>query len=179
MKTAQLHLIAIALLMIVVITGIVQAGELRTTEDQRFYVNGSWVRAADLKPGDMVETYDGKHIRITNVTDVMSDTPLQVYGFTTNNTTQSYVLADGILTSDGAGGLTSSTAPVSVWREWWARLLFWRRTVSANDGSNEKSTVAVERVSAAGVFVARARCVLTPRTAEASILRNQACRGNT
>ena len=131
MKPAQLQVIGIALLMIVVVTGIVQAGELRTTEDQRFYVNGSWVPASDLKPGDIVGTYDGKRVRITNVTDVTSDTPLQVYGFTANNTAQGYVLADGILTSDAAGGLTSSTARVSGWRQWWAHfLLFWRDSVA-------------------------------------------------
>jgi len=136
MKPAQLPAVtAIVLLMIVVVTGIVQAGELRTTEDQRFYVNGSWVRASDLKAGDIVGTYDGKRVRITNVTDVTSDTPLQVYGFTANNTAQGYVLADGILTSDAAGGLTSSTARASVWRQWWAHfLLFWRDSVASAVG---------------------------------------------
>lgn len=116
MKPTQLHVIAIALLIVVVVAGVAQAGELRTTDDQRFYVNGSWVRAADLKPGDVMETYDGKRIRITNITDVTSDKPLEVYGFATNATTQSYVLADGLLTSADASRPTPNTGRVSMWR---------------------------------------------------------------
>jgi hypothetical protein len=135
MKPAQLHLIGIALLILVVVTGIAQAGELRTTMDQQFYVNGSWVSAAALKPGDIVQTYDGKRIRIANITDVTSDKPLEVYGFTTNNTTHSYVLADGILTRNDAALDQPDADRDHTRRSWWAHFLaFWQHPVARTVG---------------------------------------------
>jgi hypothetical protein len=128
MKPAQVHVIGIALLILVVATGLAQAGELRTTLDQQFYVNGSWVAAAALKPGDIVQTYDGKRVRITNVTDVTSDKPLEVYGFTTKSATHGCVLAGGILTRADTGRPESNTGRISAWRRWWVQsLLFWHR----------------------------------------------------
>ena len=125
MNPTQLHVIGIALLILVVVTGIAQAGELRTTMDQQFYVNGSWVTAAALKPGDIVQTYDGKRVRITNITDVTSDRPLEVYGFTTNNTTHDYVLADGVLTRADDGGAQAKPGRVSMWRRWWYHFILF------------------------------------------------------
>jgi len=135
MKPVQLLVIVIGLLIAVVAAGSVHAGQLSTTDDQRFYVNGSWVRAADLKPGDIMETYDGKRIRITNITDVTSDQPLAVYGFTTNSTTTSYVIADGIVTSADGGARSLNTGRASIWRNWWGKfLLFWRHPIAATLG---------------------------------------------
>lgn len=131
MKPAQLHVIGIALLILVVVTGIAQAGELRTTMDQQFYVNGGWVTAAALKPGDIVQTYDGKRIRITNITDVTSDMPMDVYGFTTNNTTGGYILADGILTRADAVRGQSHAGGDNARQSWWAHFVaFWQHPVA-------------------------------------------------
>jgi hypothetical protein len=57
----------------------VQAGTLKVTEEHPFLVNGSWISASELKVGDVLETIDGKKVRITSLEDIVSSENFSVY----------------------------------------------------------------------------------------------------
>jgi hypothetical protein len=53
--------------------------ELKVTLEHLFFLDGKWIKAADLKVGDLLLTPDGKKARIKKITDVDLETPVIVY----------------------------------------------------------------------------------------------------
>jgi hypothetical protein len=49
---------------------LISAGQLNVTQEHPFLINGSWIEAKDLREGDLLQTSDGKNVRITNIKDV-------------------------------------------------------------------------------------------------------------
>jgi hypothetical protein len=80
MKKGRLFgLVLILFLGLLVSLAFVSAGELRVTEEHPFLINGTWISASQLKVGDILQTSDGKKVRITSVEDVVSSEPFLVY----------------------------------------------------------------------------------------------------
>ena len=48
----------------------VLAGELRVTQEHPFLIEDEWIPASDLIVGDVLKTFDGKLVRITEIRDV-------------------------------------------------------------------------------------------------------------
>jgi hypothetical protein len=98
------------------------AGQLRASTDQLFWVNGSWVPASDLRPGDQFTTADGRVAIVTNVTPVQADDELSCYDLHTE--VPHDIFADGVLAHDAVLPRRSCNLPaVSVpaqtpWQEW-------------------------------------------------------------
>jgi len=57
----------------------VSASTLRVTQEHPFLVNGEWISASQLKIGDLLTTVGGKHVVITNITDITSEDNFSVY----------------------------------------------------------------------------------------------------
>jgi len=57
----------------------ISASQLRVTLEHPFLVDGSWISANQLVVGDLLTTIDGKYVRITNITDVISKNNFSVY----------------------------------------------------------------------------------------------------
>ncbi len=54
-------------------------GELRVTNEHPFLINGSWVKASELKVGDELFTVNGKKARIISIKDVNVSEGVDVY----------------------------------------------------------------------------------------------------
>lgn len=52
------------------------AGELKVTQEHPFYVDNSWISAKQLIVGDLIQTYDGKKARITNIKEITENVPV-------------------------------------------------------------------------------------------------------
>ena len=97
-----------AILGVILIAGLLEAGELRLADASSVLGNGEWINVSDLKAGDIIQTADGRTLRIKSITDVESAAPVSCYGFATNATNQGYVLDSGIVAS--GKGLPAATA---------------------------------------------------------------------
>ncbi len=58
---------------------LISAAALQVTEEHPFLINGSWISAHDLKIGDILQTADGKKVRITAIEDIISKENFPVY----------------------------------------------------------------------------------------------------
>ena len=67
------------LALFLILTTLVQAGELKVTQEHPFLVDNQWIPASDLQVGDILKTADGKSVRITNIQDVETEGPFPVY----------------------------------------------------------------------------------------------------
>jgi len=67
------------LALFLILTTLVQAGELKVTQEHPFLVDNQWIPASDLQVGDILKTADGKSVRITNIQDVETEEPFLVY----------------------------------------------------------------------------------------------------
>lgn len=63
----------------VLLIPLVCAETLEVTEEHPFLLNGEWVEAKDLSPGDLLQTVDGKQVRITEIARVEVSEPFPVY----------------------------------------------------------------------------------------------------
>lgn len=67
------------LIIIFLLISFVSAGELKVTEEHPFLVNGKWISASQLQVGDVLQTVDGKKVRITSLKDMVSNSNFPVY----------------------------------------------------------------------------------------------------
>jgi intein/homing endonuclease len=55
------------------------AGTLMVTEEHPFLINGSWIGASDLKVGNLLNTIEGKNVKIKSIMDIISSDNFLVY----------------------------------------------------------------------------------------------------
>ena len=67
------------LLLLVISFTFVSAGELKVTQEHPFLINGSWIDASQLKIGDELTLSNGSKVKITKLTDVVSNESFKVY----------------------------------------------------------------------------------------------------
>ena len=92
--------IALTILFVVLMTaGLLQAEEMRLSADSFVLSNGTWIKVADLKAGDIVQTLDGHTIRITEVEDVEAEEPISCYAPVLNDTKLAPVVGPGLIVS--------------------------------------------------------------------------------
>ncbi|MBL7206735.1 MAG: hypothetical protein ISS36_04000 [Candidatus Aenigmarchaeota archaeon] len=103
MKIVLIVLLGLLLIPLVSSTNL---NQLKVTLEHPFLVNGEWVPARDLAVGDVLKTYDGKEVRITNVRYVKSE-PFLVYNF--EDSFNNYIV-DGLVVHN------SNAIPVQVVR---------------------------------------------------------------
>jgi len=65
--------------LLLVLVSFISAGELRVTEEHPFLINGSWIDASQLKIGDELTLVNGSKVKITKLTDVISNKSFKVY----------------------------------------------------------------------------------------------------
>jgi len=78
MKKITISLILV-LLFLVSLSFISASSQLKVTEEHPFLVDGEWIDASELEVGDILQTYDGKQVRITNLEDIVKDENFLVY----------------------------------------------------------------------------------------------------
>lgn len=129
---SRLYCLALSsILLSILIIGVAHADELKATLAQSFYVNGTWVSASDMKAGDIVQTSDGRTIRITNVTDVIAERDVHVYGLQTSST-HTYLVDGGIIARDTAPPREANSTQTVSERSWLARpFMFFQKHLSA------------------------------------------------
>jgi hypothetical protein len=71
---------------------------LEATPEQLFWVNGSWIPASDLRPGDQFMTADGRNATVTNITPVEIAENASCYGLQTEAPHDFF--ANGVLARD-------------------------------------------------------------------------------
>jgi hypothetical protein len=76
---------------------IVSSAELKVTEEHPFYLDGEWVSAKDLKPGDEFKTIDGKRAVVKSVRLVVPENPFWVYNLEVPLYNNFVVGPDGII----------------------------------------------------------------------------------
>ena len=74
-------------------------GELKVTLEHPFFVDGEWIKAEDLKEGDLLTTINGKKARIISIERVHSNKSVSVYNIKVNET-ETYFVSD-----EGLGGV--------------------------------------------------------------------------
>jgi len=75
----NLILITLFIGLFVFLSSFASAGELKVTEEHPFLVNGEWISASELKVGDLLQTADGKKVRITEIEDIIDNNSFPVY----------------------------------------------------------------------------------------------------
>jgi len=73
------------------------SGQLKVTLEHPFYLNGEWVEAKELQVGDVLKTYDGKKVRITNIEDVEAEEPFLVYNLEDDFYLHNYIVDKGLV----------------------------------------------------------------------------------
>jgi len=84
---------------------IVSASQLKVTSEHPFLVNNTWVKASDLKIGDILKTADGKNAVIKNITEV--EERVEVYNLEASPYSD-FVVSDGVIvhnSNDPYGGI--------------------------------------------------------------------------
>jgi len=69
--------LSVFLIVFIALTTFSYAEQLKVTKEHPFYLDGEWVEAKDLKPGDKLKTIDGKTAVIKNIEKV--EEPITVY----------------------------------------------------------------------------------------------------
>ena len=85
----------------------VRAGEIVASRDTIFLVNGTWVPAENLKPGDVFVTADGKRAVVTDVGSVSMENA-SCYGLVTESARE-----------DHANAQVSAAAHGNWLTRWW------------------------------------------------------------
>lgn len=70
---------ALLLLLLILFSSFVSAGELKVTNNHPFLINNSWIQASDLKVGDLLSLIDGRKAVITSIQEVQATSPFLVY----------------------------------------------------------------------------------------------------
>jgi hypothetical protein len=70
MKQRGIKSLFVILFSLVFLFALVSAGTLKVTQEHPFLIDGEWIPASDLQVGDLMQTIDGKQVRITKITDV-------------------------------------------------------------------------------------------------------------
>lgn len=89
---------ALLIVMLVTLATVATADEIAVSDDQLFWVNGSWVPARDLRPGDEFLTPDGKTAVVQNVSMEQGSAGKPCYGLDVGSTHD--LFANGILVHD-------------------------------------------------------------------------------
>jgi len=76
--------ILISLLILLVILPIISSAQLKVTQEHPFLVNNKWIPAKDLQVGNILKTFDGRLVKITNIKDVFLDEPVPVFNLHTS-----------------------------------------------------------------------------------------------
>jgi len=74
-----------------------ETSQLKVTPEHPFYLNGKWVEASELKPGDKLKTIDGKTAVIKNIQKVKTEKPITVYNLEDDFYLHNYVVGDGLV----------------------------------------------------------------------------------
>jgi hypothetical protein len=107
MKTAVVLVLAC---MILLSAAPARAAEVVASHDTRFWVNGTWVPAENLKVGDVFVTTDGKRAIVKDVESVSLENA-SCYGLVTDSTHEGQ-----------ATTRVSSVAHVNWIARWWQRV---------------------------------------------------------
>jgi len=92
--------LSVFLLFFVVLTIPSYAEQLKVTPEHPFYLDGEWVEASELKPGDKLKTIDGKIAVIKNIRKVKTQEPVTVYNLEASSPHNYF--ADGVLVHNKA-----------------------------------------------------------------------------
>lgn len=80
------------------------SSQLKVTEEHPFLINGSWIKASELKQGDILKTFDGKQVIIKNITDIQTEEPFLVYNFEDDYALHNYVVENGLVVHNSVPG---------------------------------------------------------------------------
>jgi hypothetical protein len=67
------------ILSFLILITLVSASELKVTQEHPFYLDGEWVEAKELQLGDILNTVDGKKVKITSIGEIETEIPFYVY----------------------------------------------------------------------------------------------------
>ena len=100
----------ILVLFLVSFASFILAGTLKVTEEHPFLVDGKWISASELNAGDILQTSDGKKVRITSVEDVVDNEGFEVYNLEASEYSNFVVSSDKLVVhnSDKASVKNSS-----------------------------------------------------------------------
>ena len=104
-------LVVIMLMIAVPLAAATLSGEIATSQDQLFWVNGSWVPAEGLRPGDEFTTPDGRRAVVRNVATVDLTENVSCHGLLTDHPHDFF--ANKALTRDGSRLSTDSPVTIS------------------------------------------------------------------
>jgi len=125
--------LSVFLLLFVVLTIPSYAEQLKVTPEHPFYLDGEWVEASELKPGDKLKTIDGKTAVIKNIQKVETQEPITVYNLEDDFYLHNYVVGEGLVVHN------SQRVPVGFKKSDWKSFKQGRgRYLSANDDPNYK-----------------------------------------
>jgi len=89
--------LSVFLLVFVVLAIFSYAEQLKVTSEHPFYLDGEWVEAKDLKPGDKLKTIDGKTAVIKDIQKVETEEPITVYNLEDDFYLHNYVVDKGLV----------------------------------------------------------------------------------
>jgi tape measure domain-containing protein len=139
------------------------SGDLTCTPHHRFFVNGGWVEACDLKPNDAIHTIDGVDAFVIETESMDGDHV--VYNFTVDMTHTYFVEGHCVHNAKrAAGGPVSPGTPYLVGEKGWEMFVPWARGFIYNQSqlsdmfkvmTHQASSVAMAGVAApaAGVNI--------------------------
>ena len=72
-KTGKFVSVILLVLTLLSFINFILAGELQVTEEHPFLVDGEWMPAKELVVGDVMQTIDGKKVRIISIEEVVEN----------------------------------------------------------------------------------------------------------
>jgi len=124
------------------------SGQLKVTLEHPFYLNGEWVEAKELQVGDVLKTYDGKKVRITNVEDIETSEPFLVYNLEDDFYLHNYIVDKGLV-------VHNSNAPKAKLDYYWeegkgsphVKVIDGKKTIIANVAEGRQGFERIIRIN--------------------------------
>jgi hypothetical protein len=90
---------------LVLLLSFASAGKLEVTPEHPFLIDGEWVSASELQVGDLMQTIDGRQVRITNITgvEVSEEESFSVYNLEAGIYHNFVVCGDDVCDEDSVG----------------------------------------------------------------------------